>query len=638
MKATQHYNLSKYDYKTDSTIDFVTGVAGVGSSSNMDKIDTVLKELSDTKSDKGHLHTKSEVGLNLVENYAIATSEEAIDGLATDKYMTPALVAEALRYSGGVIRNANVTVELRRVVKSVLINVENQKEVEIPLEKFDPEIHYFELRVGGVPFFHERYTVVENMVVLNAEEIGFAQGKRLDFIFYYLEQVGDNRLPVHGKNIYDGSVSEKKLSKELLEVINRGITNEDLAPVYEEISKKAELEHTHEVYANKEHDHDSNYAALNHSHEQYALDTHTHEQYSLDTHTHNNYAEKLHEHDTYANKEHEHSTYAALNHADSHMPGGADALEISEEMLSQSVKDKLNFVGSGGIGPNDLATIREEIAAVDSRVDTKADSIHEHGEYATSSHTHTASQVGAVSSSGGTFTGTYKFESLGMTDYAIPFECSQYIDFHKAGSTKDYDSRVYVDSNSKFRVVSGGYDYDINGEITNLKSSVSSGKTSVANAITAKGVSASSSDAFDTLATKIGQIKTESETTFEKAHELVTMSPGTSGVYVTPNFKYSGECFVPNSSKDGIVIQREGKYRFVVTYMGGAPGIDLSVKVYKNGVLTSTQTLYQKEESGCISPRINCVVGDVLSIRYAPLANYSVDIYTNFCFLARTVD
>ena len=43
-------------------------------------------------------------------------------------------------------------------------------------------------------------------------------------------------------------------------------------------------------------------------------------------------------------------------------------------------------------------------------------------------------------------------------------------------------------------------------EINNLKSSVSSGKTQVANAITGKGVSASQNDSFATLASKITQI------------------------------------------------------------------------------------------------------------------------------------
>ena len=47
-------------------------------------------------------------------------------------------------------------------------------------------------------------------------------------------------------------------------------------------------------------------------------------------------------------------------------------------------------------------------------------------------------------------------------------------------------------------------------EINNLKSSVSSGKTQVANAITGKGVSASQNDTFATLASKINQITTGS--------------------------------------------------------------------------------------------------------------------------------
>ena len=46
-------------------------------------------------------------------------------------------------------------------------------------------------------------------------------------------------------------------------------------------------------------------------------------------------------------------------------------------------------------------------------------------------------------------------------------------------------------------------------EINSLKSSVSSGKQSVANAITGKGVSASQNDSFATLASKISQIQTQ---------------------------------------------------------------------------------------------------------------------------------
>ena len=47
-------------------------------------------------------------------------------------------------------------------------------------------------------------------------------------------------------------------------------------------------------------------------------------------------------------------------------------------------------------------------------------------------------------------------------------------------------------------------------EINNLKTSVSSGKQQVANAITGKGVSASQNDSFATLANKISQISTTS--------------------------------------------------------------------------------------------------------------------------------
>lgn len=50
---------------------------------------------------------------------------------------------------------------------------------------------------------------------------------------------------------------------------------------------------------------------------------------------------------------------------------------------------------------------------------------------------------------------------------------------------------------------------NLNSEMSSLKSSVSNGKTQVANAITGKGVAASGSDTFATLANKIGQISSE---------------------------------------------------------------------------------------------------------------------------------
>lgn len=54
-------------------------------------------------------------------------------------------------------------------------------------------------------------------------------------------------------------------------------------------------------------------------------------------------------------------------------------------------------------------------------------------------------------------------------DQQSVLEVGQYIDFHKSGSTADYDTRIYVDNNSNFRVVSGGTDMDIVSEVRDLK-------------------------------------------------------------------------------------------------------------------------------------------------------------------------
>ncbi|WP_438310787.1 hypothetical protein [Sporosarcina sp. FA9] len=60
-----------------------------------------------------------------------------------------------------------------------------------------------------------------------------------------------------------------------------------------------------------------------------------------------------------------------------------------------------------------------------------------------------------------------------------------------------------IDSTNKFTAT------DVEGALSELFLFASDGKTAVASAITAKGVAASPSDAFPTLATKIGQIITE---------------------------------------------------------------------------------------------------------------------------------
>ena len=73
-------------------------------------------------------------------------------------------------------------------------------------------------------------------------------------------------------------------------------------------------------------------------------------------------------------------------------------------------------------------------------------------------------------------------------------------------------------------------------EINSLKSSVSSGKTQVANAITGKGVSASGNDTFATLASKINQIQSAKQVVFSTTADA-------SGKWYMPAFGFVPRAF-----------------------------------------------------------------------------------------------
>ena len=73
-------------------------------------------------------------------------------------------------------------------------------------------------------------------------------------------------------------------------------------------------------------------------------------------------------------------------------------------------------------------------------------------------------------------------------------------------------------------------------EINSLKSSVSSGKTQVANAITGKGVSASQNDSFATLASKITQIQSAKQVVFSTTAD-------SSGKWYMPAFGFVPRAF-----------------------------------------------------------------------------------------------
>lgn len=78
-----------------ATLDTIAELAAA-LENNPDVIDNLTAQIA-AKADQADIDaavaalTKADIGLGNVENYLIATNQEAIDGLATDKYMTPAL-------------------------------------------------------------------------------------------------------------------------------------------------------------------------------------------------------------------------------------------------------------------------------------------------------------------------------------------------------------------------------------------------------------------------------------------------------------------------------------------------------------------------------------------------------------------
>lgn len=79
-------------------------------------------------------------------------------------------------------------------------------------------------------------------------------------------------------------------------------------------SEFALANHTHEGGSVGEHDHDDEYAAIDHTHTEYASAEHTHTGYASEDHSHNEYAEAGHTHSGYAPANHDHEDYADIAH------------------------------------------------------------------------------------------------------------------------------------------------------------------------------------------------------------------------------------------------------------------------------------------------------------------------------------
>lgn len=114
-------------------------------------------------------------------------------GEITRKELHPELLEELL--AGGGARTG--TGKLIYEIIPVTTTAETTREVTIPKEDFILSKHNFEVRIGGIAIPQERYTIVENKIVLASGEGDFPVGRRLDFVFIYLERT-DGIFPATG--------------------------------------------------------------------------------------------------------------------------------------------------------------------------------------------------------------------------------------------------------------------------------------------------------------------------------------------------------------------------------------------------------------------------------------------------------
>lgn len=177
----------------------------------------------------------------------------------------------------------------------------------------------------------------------------------------------------------------------------------------------ASINHTHDysaIYAAINHNHDTAYSQINHNHDgRYSLSNHTHDldyaplshnhdtAYAAINHSHSNYALTTHTHDyssVYADINHNHnSDYATINHTHTEFSSIVDSTTI-QGMIDTSISALINGA------PTTLDTLKELADAIEDNTDlisalNTAVSNHNHdSQYAPLSHTHDYSAVYAA--------------------------------------------------------------------------------------------------------------------------------------------------------------------------------------------------------------------------------------------------
>lgn len=154
-----------------------------------------------------------------------------------------------------------------------------------------------------------------------------------------------------------------------------------------EASAFALANHTHEDMGTVgEHNHDDEYAAIDHTHTEYASVSHDHdEDYAGISHTHTEYASATHEHTGYADADHNHdSAYAPLSHTHT---GFADAGHDHDSEYSPLGHTHSEYASASHTHSGYAASSHNHDSAY-------AAKSHTHTGYASSTHNHDSAYAG----------------------------------------------------------------------------------------------------------------------------------------------------------------------------------------------------------------------------------------------------
>ena len=117
------------------------------------------------------------------------------------------------------------------------------------------------------------------------------------------------------------------------------------------------------------------------------------------------------------------------------------ALNDNWDRLDAAVAGKADLDPSGKISAAQLPTMNYDPAGSAAAVQASVDA---HTANRSNPHGVTAAQVGAMPVAGGAFAGHVSMPSLTLTNYGVPLEIGQFLDFHFPGSVADYNGRLHL--------------------------------------------------------------------------------------------------------------------------------------------------------------------------------------------------